>query len=356
MSGRPGLPKLDLGGVKAKTEAKANKAKKPPKDGRTFSESFKKMSATIKRGLTPRGRNVDTEPSKEVETVAPAAAVEVPLKAKGPAIAAVEVSPVVSDHTDAVVEVVVATPDPAAPVEVALLVKDPAPAAVEAAPEVPPTEAAPAEEPAAEVAPAAGSGEVQDAASSAAPPEAALEEAAAPAVPAVAAPVVAAREAPAPPPAVQAAQQRAAAALAALDRLELAEDSPIDAVPAPVATLEAPVAPEALPSGLATASDAEAATTPAAAVPSQAQAQPAAEEGPLSHRLSKKPKGKKKHVAARRAVALVALTAVGLLAKDPVQRHLEGLGHKEEASPAVVEAPSTDRGGVAGIRKFLGLE
>lgn len=40
---------------------------------------------------------------------------------------------------------------------------------------------------------------------------------------------------------------------------------------------------------------------------------------------------------------------------DPVQRHLEGLGHKEvEAPPAPLEAPSTERG--AGIRKFLGLQ
>lgn len=55
MAGKGGLPKLDLGG---------NDAKKALKDSRTLSGSLKKMSASIKRGLTPRGRNYEPEPPK----------------------------------------------------------------------------------------------------------------------------------------------------------------------------------------------------------------------------------------------------------------------------------------------------
>ena len=63
MSGRPNLlPKLDMGAVKEK-DAKVEKERTK------FGASMKKLSASIKRGMTPRGRTFSTDLGGEVRSM-----------------------------------------------------------------------------------------------------------------------------------------------------------------------------------------------------------------------------------------------------------------------------------------------
>jgi hypothetical protein len=60
MSGRPNLlPKLDMGAVKEKDAKEKERTTK-------FGASMKKLSASIKRGMTPRGRTISTDLGGEV--------------------------------------------------------------------------------------------------------------------------------------------------------------------------------------------------------------------------------------------------------------------------------------------------